>query len=431
MTIERAAGGDRVDRLAHALLVEAVERRRRLVQQQDRRSGQQRAGDREALALAAREHHAALADRRVDAERVALEHLAEVHGAQHALAVGIGCLGRGQAQVVGDRAGQRRGILLDVAELRAQLVAVERADVAPVEQDRAAGRVVEALDEREGRALARAGRPDERDARAARHRERHAAQHVAIGDRSAASVVARPAARRSRCRRARSRARRAPRTPPCGAPRRRPRGSGTARRGTRSPGASARRIRPRPSTRRSAEPVEGSPAIASSCVLGRQVEHLLDAAERAERLVHRRDRAEERAERGDQHEQEHDEGHEARDRDRAGRDAEAAEPEHDEQRHLQRDAGDRHDERRHLGDAHADAVRVGRDAGDRATSRSRRAGRAHGADRADGALDARGELADLLLLLLEAVRIRPLRSTTPSDRDADHDHDRARAAPGR
>ncbi len=87
ITMSVRPGGDRVDRLAHALLVEPVERRRRLVEQQDRRSGQQRPRDREALALAAREHDARLADGGVDAERVAVEHLAEVHRAQHALAV--------------------------------------------------------------------------------------------------------------------------------------------------------------------------------------------------------------------------------------------------------------------------------------------------------------------------------------------------------
>ena len=127
ITMSVRSGRDGVDRVAHALLVEAVERRGRLVEQQDRGCGQQRPGDREALALAAREHDAALADRGVDAERVALEHLAEVHGAQHALAVVIGCLGRGQSQVLGDRPGEGRGILLDVAELRAQRVAVEGA----------------------------------------------------------------------------------------------------------------------------------------------------------------------------------------------------------------------------------------------------------------------------------------------------------------
>ena len=100
----------------------------------------------------------------------------------------------------------------------------------------------------------------------------------------------------------------------------------------------------------------------------------------------------------------------------------SADAEHDEQRHLQGDAGDGDDERRDLGDAHADAV----DARSRcpvtaATSRSVAPDGAHGADGADGALDARGEFADLLLLLGGAVRMRPLRSDHDGDRDADHE----------
>jgi hypothetical protein len=87
------------------------------------------AGDGEALALAAGEHHAALADRCVDAERVALDDLAEVHRLQHALAILIGCRGRGESEVVGDRPRQGGCVLLDIAELRAQVVAVEGADV--------------------------------------------------------------------------------------------------------------------------------------------------------------------------------------------------------------------------------------------------------------------------------------------------------------
>ena len=103
------------------LLVDAVERRRRLVEQQDRGRGEQGAGDREALALAAREHDAVLADRGVEARRVAIEHLAEVHRAQHLLALLVGRVGDAELQVVAQRAGQHRGVLLDVADLRAQL----------------------------------------------------------------------------------------------------------------------------------------------------------------------------------------------------------------------------------------------------------------------------------------------------------------------
>ena len=63
----RAAGGRPGDGVAQRLLVDRVELRRRLVEQQQARPAQQRAGDRDALALAARERGAALADGGVEA----------------------------------------------------------------------------------------------------------------------------------------------------------------------------------------------------------------------------------------------------------------------------------------------------------------------------------------------------------------------------
>ena len=75
---ERAARRHRVDRLAHPLFVESVERRRRLVEQQDGRRGEQSPGDGEALTLPTGELDTRLADGRVDAERIPLEHLTEV-----------------------------------------------------------------------------------------------------------------------------------------------------------------------------------------------------------------------------------------------------------------------------------------------------------------------------------------------------------------
>ena len=59
-----------VQRLLHARLGLVVERRGRLVEQQDRRVAHDGAGDREALALAAGQGHAVLADRRVVALRL-------------------------------------------------------------------------------------------------------------------------------------------------------------------------------------------------------------------------------------------------------------------------------------------------------------------------------------------------------------------------
>ena len=92
----------------------------------------------------------------------------------------VGRLGRAERQVLAHAAGQHGGILLDVADLATQLLAVEGADVDPAEPHDAGGRVVEPLDQREDGALARARRPDERDARAARDVEADAVEHLAI-----------------------------------------------------------------------------------------------------------------------------------------------------------------------------------------------------------------------------------------------------------
>ena len=58
-----------LDRLLHRALAFGVERARRLVEQQHRRVAQDRPGDGDALALAARQHHPALADSRCRSPR--------------------------------------------------------------------------------------------------------------------------------------------------------------------------------------------------------------------------------------------------------------------------------------------------------------------------------------------------------------------------
>ena len=60
-----------LERGLHERLALGIERRRRLIEQQQRRVAQDRARDRDALALAAGERHAALADRRVDSAAAA------------------------------------------------------------------------------------------------------------------------------------------------------------------------------------------------------------------------------------------------------------------------------------------------------------------------------------------------------------------------
>ncbi|GMA90114.1 hypothetical protein GCM10025869_06430 [Homoserinibacter gongjuensis] len=381
--------GDRVDRLAQQLFVDPVERRRRLVEQQDGRSREQRPRDREPLPLTSREHDALLADRGIQSCRVAVEHLAEVHGAQHLDALRVGRLGRAEREVVADAASQHRCVLLDVADAGAQLLARQGAHVHAVHAHDPGARVVEALDEREDRRLARPRRPDECDARAARHRERHAVQYFAIGrlERILAEL----------------------------------RGDDLL---------ALRRVR----LLRVAEPhvVESDGVIRGevgrrleggiTLVFRRDAHDLLDAPERAERLTHRGDRAECLTERHDHEEEEQDECHEARDRDRPRGDAVATEPEHDQERHVHRDRGDRHDERRDLRDPDARAPRLPRGVFDGGRLALGRVRGAHGADGRDRTLHTRRDVADLLLLLAARPPDAPGEAADHGDREGDHEH---------
>ena len=105
-----------------------------LVQDQDARIGEDRARDRDALALAARQLHAALADDRVVpfSKRFGeLVHARDAAGLQHLL---LGRVGPREGDVLADRAVEQERLLQHHAELRA--VGVE-----------AHGREVDAVDE--------------------------------------------------------------------------------------------------------------------------------------------------------------------------------------------------------------------------------------------------------------------------------------------
>ena len=221
----RAPGAQNLQRLLHRVLGFGIERRGRFVEQDDRRVLEKRAGDGDALALAAGKLHAVLAARAV----VAL-------GEAHDEVVGVGRLGRGldlvargagpaEGDVVGDRALEQERLLADVGEVAAQRSAPDLADVLAVDQHRAGLGLVEAQDQVHRRRLAAAGAPDQRRRPARLGDEVEAAQHrlaLAIGEAHVAEL-----------------------DPPGARPRAR------ARRRARSPG-SARRGRRRASRRRAA-----------------------------------------------------------------------------------------------------------------------------------------------------------------------------------
>ena len=80
----------------------------------------QRARDRQALALAAGEHAAALADRRLEALRDALDEIERLRALGRAAQLLVGRVGLADAQVLGDRAVEQQRLLEHHADVAAQ-----------------------------------------------------------------------------------------------------------------------------------------------------------------------------------------------------------------------------------------------------------------------------------------------------------------------
>ena len=139
-----------------------------------RGAGDQRAGQGQALALAARERHAALADQCVVALGQALDEVVGLGGLgrrdHHVLRVGrLAAAGSGDGRatleakedVVADRGGKEEGILAHEADVPAQLGQRELTHVDAVEHHPAHAHVVEAGDQGHEAGLARAGGAEE------------------------------------------------------------------------------------------------------------------------------------------------------------------------------------------------------------------------------------------------------------------------------
>ena len=161
------------DRLADLLLGQRVERRRRLVEDQQVRPAQQRARDRQALLLAARHLHAALADHRVQP----LRRRAPAGCRTRPCAARPGTPRRWRVGFTNSRfsrmrAGEELRVLRHEADPLAQLVQVHVDGGVAVVEDVAGLRPVEPDQQLDERRLARARGPDERDRVAARRRRR-------------------------------------------------------------------------------------------------------------------------------------------------------------------------------------------------------------------------------------------------------------------
>ena len=177
-----AAARQPVEGAADRRLALGVERRGRLVEQEDGRVAQDGAGDRQPLALAAGK----LAGRGHDLGVVALRQRADeavggggAGGRLDLLADGVLAA---EADVARDAAREQHQLLADHRDLVAQRREGQRAQVAAVEQDAAGGRVVEPRQQVEERRLAGAGAADEGDAAAGLDDERDALEGgVAVG----------------------------------------------------------------------------------------------------------------------------------------------------------------------------------------------------------------------------------------------------------
>ena len=171
---------DRAEDRALGLRVDGGER---VVQDEDLRLPHERAREGDALLLAARELHAALADDRVEAvgqrERL-LEHLRLARGLAD-LRDGLGRVGivEREADVARDGRREEKRVLLRVAHGGPHRSQRELAHVDAVHPHGAVGRRQEAREEHRERRLPRSRAPDDGERLPGRHLEAHVVEHLA------------------------------------------------------------------------------------------------------------------------------------------------------------------------------------------------------------------------------------------------------------
>lgn len=125
--------------------------------------GEDRPGERDALALAAGEGEAVFADRGVVALGEFGDETVRLGGAGGLHDLFRGRVGTAVGDVVADRVREQEGVLGDQADRGAQGVQGEFADVVAADEDGSVGHVVEARQEQGDRGLARAGGADDRE----------------------------------------------------------------------------------------------------------------------------------------------------------------------------------------------------------------------------------------------------------------------------
>ncbi len=109
-------------------------------------------------------------------------------GARRRLDLGIGRVGPAVADVLARRGAEQHGVLRHEADRAAHALGIRARDVDAVDEHAAFGRIVEAQQQLERRALAGTGRADERDRLAGLDREREIVERQAFGARRIAET---------------------------------------------------------------------------------------------------------------------------------------------------------------------------------------------------------------------------------------------------
>src|SRR5207237_1274910 len=170
---------DALERLDDDRLRLGVERRSRLVEDEDGRVANDCAGDSDALPLSAGQGQASFAHLGVVAVGHPRDELVRVGEPRRIDDLLFGSVGPPVCDVLPYRAAEEDGVLQYETDLVAHALQLVIADVDAVDQDAAGGRIVEPRDEAHHRRFSRSRRPHDADELAGADRERHALQHGA------------------------------------------------------------------------------------------------------------------------------------------------------------------------------------------------------------------------------------------------------------
>ena len=157
----RAAAHDRRQVIQNALLGQRIDAGKRVVQNQDARIAQQRAGDRGALLLAARERDAALARPSSCSLPESLRYppARPASSAARRICSWV-ALSTPNAMLSAMRGAEQERLLRHEADVPAQLRRIQIAQVDAIQQDRAVGGIDQPRNQADQRALARSGVTD-------------------------------------------------------------------------------------------------------------------------------------------------------------------------------------------------------------------------------------------------------------------------------